>query len=78
MGVKSKGDVAWYLPDGRLKAPVAYSTTACSLLIVELSLLHHTIQDVYDAIEYDREAKGILKIYINKGFGDYIAKDYFK
>lgn len=70
-----KGDVEWYLPNR--KRPVAYSTKAASDLIVTLSQKGTTIQEVYDAITYDMEAKNILKIYIEKGYGDSVAKEFF-
>ena len=69
-------DVEWYFPD--TKKRIAYSTKACSDLIVELSKYHYRIKDVYSAIHYDREAKTILEIYIDMGFGDSIAGNYFK
>lgn len=73
---KSKGDVQWCLP-GK-KRPIAYSTKAASDLIVALSQEHSTIQEVYGAITYDIEAKNILKIYIEKGYGNSIAKELFR
>ena len=73
---KSKGDVSWYLPNR--KTPIAYSTKAASDIIVVLAADGGTIQDVYDSIIYDREAREILKKYIDKGYGNVIAKEFFK
>jgi hypothetical protein len=72
---RSKGDVQWTLPSR--KRPIAYSTKAVSDLIVVLSQRYETIQDVYDNIVYDYDAKRILKIYIDCGYGTVRARDYF-
>lgn len=71
-----KEDVAWCLLNR--KRPIAYSTKAASDLIVALADGERTIQEVYDAINYDPEAKAILKIYIEKGYGDEVAQHHFK
>ncbi len=71
-----KGDVEWRIP-GR-KTPIAYSTKAASDLIVALSQDGATIREVYDRITYDVESRKILKTYIDKGYGDIIAADWFK
>lgn len=73
---KSKGDVQWYLPCK--KRPIAYSTKAASDLIVVLSQDGATIQEVHDRITYDVEARKILEIYIEKGYGNSIARNLFK
>lgn len=73
---RRKGDVQWYLP-GK-KRPIAYSTKAASDLIVVLSQDGSTIQEVHDRITYDVEVRKILEIYIEKGYGDSIARDLFK
>ena len=73
---KNKGDVHWYIP-GK-KKPIAYSTKATSYLIGLLAEDFETIQDVYDAINYDHEAKAIMQIYIDLGYGDQIAREWFK
>lgn len=73
---RSKGDVEWYMP-GR-KRPIAYSTKAASDLIVALSQDCITVQEVYDCITYDIEAKNVLKAYIEKGYGNAIAKEFFR
>ena len=73
---KSKGDVEWRIP--KSKTPIAYSTRATSDLIVVLSQDCETITDVYNAINYDEEAKEVLKKYIERGYGNEIAKEWFK
>lgn len=60
------------------KIPVAYSTKATNDLIVTLAEQGGTIQEVHDRINYDREAKAILQIYINKGYGGEEARAWFK
>lgn len=57
------GDVEWYLPNK--KRPFAYSTTATSDLI---KILYDDLQDlrlVYNAINFDDEAKKIVKTYLD-------------
>ena len=71
-----KGNVHWYVPNK--KQPIAYSTTAASDLIGLLAEDFETIQDVYDAINYDPEAKEILQKYIDLGYGNEIAANWFK
>lgn len=71
-----KGDVHWTVPTK--KKPIAYSTVAVSNLIGLLSQEYETIQDVYNAITYDIEAKEILQKYIDLGYGNEIAKQWFK
>ncbi len=73
---KLKGDVAWRLPNR--KRPFAYSTVATNDLIVVLAEEHSTIKDVYDNINYDADARRILAEYIKAGYGDCIARDYFR
>jgi hypothetical protein len=73
---KSKGDIHWMVP-GK-KKPIAYSTKATSDLIVILSETNKTIADVYSAINYDQDATGILQKYIDLGYGNEIAKEWFK
>lgn len=76
---KPKGDVSWYKPKSKANSkPIAYSTVATNDLIVILSQIYDTIEDVYKAINYDQEAKEIMEKYINLGYGNYIARDYFK
>ena len=73
---KNKGDVHWKIPNK--KKPIAYSTVATSNLIGLLSQKFETIQDVYDAITYDVEAKEVLQKYIDLGYGNEIAKKWFR
>lgn len=73
---KPKGDVAWYAPNK--KKPIAYSTTATSELIVELAQQHETIADVRNAINYDLDGELILQKYIDLGYGNVIAREWFK
>lgn len=73
---KNKGDVHWYAPNK--KKPIAYSTVAASDLIGLLAQDFETIQDVYNAINYDEEAKQVLQKYIDLGYGNEIAREWFK
>ena len=73
---KSKGDVQWCVP--KRKTPIAYSTKATSDLIAVLAEDYETITDVYNAINYDQDAKDILQKYINLGYGNEIAREWFK
>ena len=73
---KTKGDVQWYIPDR--KTPIAYSTKAASDLIVALSQDGATIQEVHDRITYDVEARKVLETYIAKGYGNTVAREFFK
>lgn len=70
---KAKGDVMWVLP-GK-KKPFAYSTKAASDLIVLFAQEHDTVQQVHDAINYDYEAKAILQVFIDAGYGNSIMKN---
>jgi hypothetical protein len=74
--VKRKGDVHWFVPNK--KKPIAYSTVATSDLIGLLSQECETIQNVYDAINYDEEAKEILQKYIDLGYGNEVAREWFR
>lgn len=69
-------DVQWHLPNK--KRPFAYSTKATSDLIVTLAQTFETIQNVYDNIIYDYEAKSILRVYIERGYGQCKARNFFK
>lgn len=76
---KPKGDASWRKPKSKINSkPIAYSTVATNDLIVILSQMYDTIEDIYKAINYDQEAKEIMKKYIDLGYGNYIARDYFK
>lgn len=68
--------MAWRIP--KRKTPVAYSTKATSDLIVALSQDYETIADVHNAINYDQNAKSILQKYIDFGYGNKIAREWFK
>lgn len=70
-----KGDVAWFAP--KLKRPIAYSTKATEDIILLLAEKGYTIQQVYDNIFYDDEAEVVMKAYIDRGYGDVIAKEWF-
>lgn len=74
--VKSKGAVQWYLP--KKKRPMAYSTVATSDLIGYLAQEHETVQDVYNAINFDNDAKAILMKFIDAGYADHRARDLFR
>lgn len=69
-------DVSWHVP--KRKKPIAYSTIATSDLIVMLSEEGLTIQEVYDRILFDDEAKKVLDEYIKRGYGNTIAKTFFR
>lgn len=73
---KSKGDVQWCVP--KRKTPIAYSTKATSDLIVVLSQECETIIDVYNAINYDQDAKDVLQKYIDLGYDNEIAREWFR
>lgn len=65
---KSKGDIAWYIK-GK-KRPIAYSTVATSDLISVLAQEGLTVLESYNYINYDMEAKAILQLYIENGYGN--------
>lgn len=74
---KLKGDVLWYIP--KKKKPIAYSSKAASDLIVLLAEeTNGTIKEVYEQINYDQEAKKVLKAYTDNGFGNIVAKEWFR
>lgn len=62
---KIKGDVEWYLPNS--KRPFAYSTKATSDLIAVLYEQYQDLRVVYNQINYDDEAKTIVKKFIDNG-----------
>lgn len=66
--VRNKGDIAWYV-NGK-KRPIAYSTVATSDLITVLAQDGLTVLESYNFINYDKEAKDILKLYIDNGYGN--------
>ena len=69
-------NVHWHCP-GR-KKPIAYSTVATSILIVELAKDGGTVKELRDSINYDVEARKVLDEYIKRGFGGWIAKEHFR
>ena len=73
---KIKGDIEWTIP--KRKKPIAYSTTATSDIIVALAQIYDTILEVYHAIMYDKDGKEIMKKYIDYGYGNEIAREWFK
>lgn len=73
---KLKGNVEWRIP--KRKTPIAYSTKATNDLIVTLAQDYETITDVYNAVNYDQDAKDILQKYIALGYGNEIAREWFK
>ena len=73
--MKNKGnDVCWSLT--HQKRSFAKSTGATNDLIVALSTDDKTVKDVYDSINYDEDAKQILKGFIDAGYKDFIMKDF--
>ena len=70
-------DVEWYIP-GK-KTPIAYSTVASSDLIEELSKQYPsaTISQLLPAVNYDVETKKVLQQYIDAGYGDQVANEWF-
>lgn len=57
---QSKGDVAWY--GSNRKKPIAYSTTATRDLVEALFEQYKDLEVVYQNINYDEEAKRIVKL----------------
>ena len=74
MGYRKGLGVEWYLPNEKRK--FAESTVATSDLITVLSEEYLTVLDVYYAINYDDEAKEIIKHFIEKGYGKFLLKDF--
>ena len=70
-------DIYWYAPNSKII--IAYSTRSASDLIETMSEDNPkmTISELHDAINYDEEAKKVLQAYINSGFGEYSASEYF-
>jgi hypothetical protein len=76
---KPKGDVTWYKPNSKFNTrPIAYSPKSTSDLIVLLAKDGCFIKELKNKINYDEEAKTIIQKYIDLGYGNLIAKDYFK
>jgi len=70
-------DVEWHVP-GK-KTPIAYSTVAASDLIEALveDNPSATIKDLLGKVTYDQEAKKVLQQYIDAGYGDQVANEWF-
>lgn len=76
---KPKGDVEWCKPESKInQRPIAYSPKSTSDLVALLAKDGCTIKELKDKINYDEEAKAIIQKYIDLGYGELIAKDYFK
>ncbi len=74
MGYKKGNDVYWYYP--HLKKSFGATTISSSQLIETIIKDNMTVKDVYNAINYDLDAKEILRCYIEKGYGNFIMKDF--
>ena len=73
--MKNKGhDVYWTLP--HQKRSFATCTISTNNLIEALSTDDKTVKDVYDSINYDEDAKIILKGFIDAGYKNFIMKDF--
>ena len=70
-------DVEWRVP-GK-KTPIAYSTVAASDLIEALAEDNPsaTIKDLLGKVTYDAEAKKVLQQYIDAGYSDQVANEWF-
>ena len=71
-----KGDVSWFILQH--KKPIAYSTIATRDLINALSEEGGTICEVHSSINYNKEAKAVLQVYIDQSYGNQIAFEWFK
>ncbi|MBO5095733.1 MAG: hypothetical protein J6D28_01000 [Bacilli bacterium] len=67
-------DVHWTLP--HQKRAFGSTTIATDNLIVALSEEDKSVLDVYNSINYDEDAKAILKHFIDAGYGNFIMKDF--
>ena len=67
-------DVYWTLP--HQKRYFMSTTIATDNLIVSLSEENMTVKDVYEAINYDEDAKEVLKHFIDAGYENFIMKDF--
>lgn len=71
--------VDWYLPNAKANARrIATSTQASSDLISMLRDGGHTVESAIDAILFDDEAKAVLQIYSDKGYGSWTLVDLIK
>ncbi len=71
-----KGDVSRYIP--KCKRPIVYSTIAAKDLRVAFAEEGGTIYEVRNRINYDAEAKAVLRAYIDRGYGNQVAAEWFK
>lgn len=71
---KKELGVYWSFPNE--KGNFAQSTVATSDVITVLSEMYLTTIDVYHMIHNDNEAKEILKKYIEKGYGNFVLRDF--
>ena len=72
-------DVQWTLP-GDVKHPIAYSTQATSDSIDVMADEHPTatISQLHDLLpKYDVEERRVLQQYIDAGYGDQVANEWF-
>ena len=78
MGYTRTRDVEWRLP--KRKKPIARSTPAVSKLIAVIAREEKdlTIRQTRERINYCPDARAILDIYIEKGYGDEIAARWFR
>ena len=67
----------WYdLKKGKkLSKPFAITTTATSDLICALAQEYDTVIEIYNHINYDEDAKRVLKYMIDKGYGNEILRN---
>ena len=73
----SATDVNWVIP-GK-KTPIAYSTVATSDLIEALAEDNPsaTISEIMQKVNYDADAKKVLQQYVDAGYGDQVASEWF-
>ena len=75
-----KDDIQYYAPDNKYKKAIASSTIATKDNIGFYAQYNKnlTVRQLYERYpEYDTEAWGVLKSYMNKGYGDYKAYKLF-
>ena len=70
-------DVEWTAPSQ--KRPVAYSTVSTSNGIEVMADEHPTatIRELIDVITYDTDAKQVLQQYVDAGYGEQVANEWF-
>ena len=70
-------DVEWHVP-GK-KKPIAYSSKVTSDLIEALAEENPsaTIREIFGKVNYDVEAKKVLQQYMDAGYGDQVASEWF-